>query len=156
MPVFFILFVVVPLLELFVLIKVGSAIGALMTVALLILGGVLGVFLMRMAGISTVLNARSMIERGQLADTKMLNSVLLALSGLLFFLPGFLSDIAALVLLLGPARRAMGSVLVARFKPPMRDGAFEAADVTPRETARQPRVRSTQPETIDGEWERRD
>ena len=93
MRIFFLLFLVFPLLELFVLIRVGSSIGAASTLLLVLAGGVLGVLCMRLAGIATALKVRERMAQGEVPNNDMLNGLLLVVGGGLLFLPGFISDV---------------------------------------------------------------
>ncbi len=104
MRILFLLFVVVPLLEIFLLIRIGAQIGALATIAWLLLAGVLGVLVLRLQGVLTVLQAREMMARGEAPAAALGHGVLLALAGILLIIPGFISDIVAFLLLI-PALR---------------------------------------------------
>ncbi|SIQ99241.1 UPF0716 protein FxsA [Aeromonas sp. RU39B] len=92
------------LLEMLVLIKVGGVIGALPTIALVILTAVVGSSLVRSQGVRTLLEAQSKMQQGILPGREMLSGLLLALAGLLLIIPGFVTDMVA-VLLLQPALR---------------------------------------------------
>jgi len=76
MRVFFLLFLVFPLLELFVLIRVGSSIGASATLLLVLASGVFGVVCMRLAGLTTALNVRQRMAQGEVPNREMLNGPL--------------------------------------------------------------------------------
>ncbi|PJE78729.1 hypothetical protein CI610_02323 [invertebrate metagenome] len=96
---------VFPFIELFVLIKVGSAIGAFNTIALIILGSVVGLGIIRRQGFRTMLNARAQMNQGMLPGTEMLSGFLIAMGGFLIMLPGFITDIMGLVLLVSPVQQ---------------------------------------------------
>ena len=70
MRIFFVLFLLFPLAELFVLIKVGSSIGALATILLLVLSGIAGVLLLRLAGFATAWRARERLARASCPSVK--------------------------------------------------------------------------------------
>ena len=106
MRIFFVLFLLFPLAELFVLIKVGSSIGALATIMLLVLSGIAGVLLLRLAGFATAWRARERLARGELPEREMLQGLMIAIGGGLLFLPGF-SWPAALVLALLASQQAL-------------------------------------------------
>lgn len=104
MRLFIFLFLALPLLELFLLIQVGSEIGAAATVALVILTALAGVFLLRRQGYSTLLRARQKIAQGEMPTEEMLSGVFIAAGGILLLLPGFLTDFLGICCLLSPVR----------------------------------------------------
>lgn len=151
----FLVFLVFPLLELFVLIRVGSSIGALTTLFLVLASGVLGVLCIRLAGLTTTLNVRQRMAQGEVPTGEMLNGLLLAIAGVLLFVPGFISDVLGLVCLL-PMTRAW---LIRRVSVHMQQGTGhsqhfygQSSSYTEQE---QPSVKR-QPNVIEGEFERKD
>ena len=108
---FLLLFVSVPLVELFFLIQVGSEIGALPTIGLTILTAVLGASLVRIQGFGVLLRVREAADRGEVPALELLNGALILLAGLLLLLPGFVTDAVGFLLLVPPLRRR----LIARF-----------------------------------------
>ncbi|MFC3606609.1 FxsA family protein [Stutzerimonas tarimensis] len=151
---FFLLFLLFPLAELALLIRVGSAIGVLPTLGLLVLGGVIGVLLMRLAGFSTAWRARERIARGELPEREMLQGLVMVIGGGLIFLPGFLSDLLGLLVLFPPTRRMMLGLLQRKVELQVqRQRAFrqDFENNTPPHPQRPQR-----PDVIEGEWERRD
>ncbi|MGE0811391.1 MAG: FxsA family protein [Immundisolibacter sp.] len=109
------LFVVLPLAELYTLLVVGAHIGALRTIALLILAGMGGAAVMRHFGARGLLQLRDALGRGQSPAQPMVEIALAQLAGLLLILPGFIGDAIALGLLLPPLRHW----LARRLSPPM-------------------------------------
>ncbi|WP_263080528.1 FxsA family protein [Endozoicomonas sp. Mp262] len=101
LPLFFVL---LPVLEMVVLIKVGGMIGALNTVALVILGGILGLGIIRQQGFSTMLNVRTTMAQGELPAQDIIEGGVMAMAGFLIMLPGFITDFLGLALLV-PASR---------------------------------------------------
>ncbi len=101
------LFVGIPLVELYFLIEVGSWIGALPTILLTVFTAVLGGMLVRLQGFSTAMRVRAGMERGEVPAIEMLEGVVLLLSGILLLLPGFFTDLLGFLCLVPPIRRAM-------------------------------------------------
>lgn len=97
MRMFMWLFLLLPLLELYVLIRVGSEIGALAVVLWIILSAIAGVFCIRLAGMATALSVRERVARGEVPDSAMLTGLLWVIGGVLLFIPGFISDVLGLV-----------------------------------------------------------
>lgn len=155
MRVFFLLFLVFPLLELFVLIRVGSSIGASATLLLVLASGVLGVLCIRLAGLTTALNVRQRMAQGEVPNREMLNGLLLVVAGGLLFLPGFISDVIGLIGLLPMTR----SWLIKRIALHMTQGAGQAAGFySAKQTYSQhsKEAQRTQVQIIEGEFERKD
>ena len=105
--VFLLLFIGIPLIELYFLIEVGSEIGAMPTILLTIFTALLGGFLVRLQGFATALRMRAGMERGEVPAVEMLEGVVLLLSGLLLLLPGFFTDLFGFLCLVPPIRRRM-------------------------------------------------
>lgn len=100
----FLLFVLVPVAEIYVLVTVGSSIGAFPTIVLVILTALAGAHLARMQGLSTMMRIRENLDQGFMPAEELLDGVLIFLAGMVLLTPGFLTDIAGLLILL-PATR---------------------------------------------------
>jgi UPF0716 protein FxsA len=100
----FLVFLVVPFLELFVLIQVGQAIGVLNTIAVLIVVSVVGAWLVKREGLGTLARARARIDAGEVPGRELVDGVLILFAGALLLTPGFLSDVLGVLLLLSPVR----------------------------------------------------
>ncbi|PTQ67972.1 FxsA family protein [Pseudomonas sp. GV071] len=149
MRAFLFLFLLFPIIELAVLIKVGSAIGVLPTLLLVIGSAVLGSVLLRVAGVATAWRARERLARGELPEQEMLEGLLIAVGGGLLLLPGFISDIFGLLCLLPFTRRLIVGKLRQRVaEQALRQRAF-ADDLAARSG-------QTRPNVIEGEFEHRD
>ncbi len=100
----FALFILLPLAELYLLIEVGSGIGGLSTIALCLLTAALGGILVRHQGMRTLVQARELMNQGQPPAEQMLHGIMIAMSGVLLFIPGFLTDFIGFVLLIPMVR----------------------------------------------------
>lgn len=101
------LFIVVPALEIYLLIKVGGLIGAWPTLLLLMLSAVLGIVLIRVQGFLAWRRASASLARGQLPALELLEGVFVLLGGILLLIPGFATDAVGLLCLI-PAVRRLG------------------------------------------------
>lgn len=108
------LFIIIPLLELYLIIKVGSYIGALWTVIIVIMTAIIGVNLLRMQGLSTLKRAQQNMEQGVMPAMEMLEGLALAVGGALLITPGFLTDTLGLICLIPVTRRAIIRAFMAR------------------------------------------
>ncbi|EME00707.1 MULTISPECIES: FxsA family protein [Stutzerimonas stutzeri subgroup] len=149
MRIFFVLFLLFPLAELYVLIKVGGSIGALATILLLVLSGIAGILLLRLAGFATAWRARERLARGELPEREMLQGLMMAIGGGLLFLPGFISDVLALIVLFPPTRNFLFRQINRRIEAQVRRQRAFADDLQARSNPQRPNV-------IEGEWERND
>ncbi len=104
-PLLFLLFLVVPLFEIYLLIKAGSVIGALPTVALVVFTAVLGAFLLRLQGLSTMERMRANMMQGKLPAMEIMEGAALLVAGGLLLTPGFFTDAIGFLLLIPPLRR---------------------------------------------------
>lgn len=109
-------FLALPLVEIALFILVGRAIGLLPTLALVVLGAVVGALLLRRQGLDAVNRLRTNMNEGTIPGRTMFDTMLIGLAAILLILPGFFSDGLALVLLLPPVRDWMFSALAARVR----------------------------------------
>jgi UPF0716 protein FxsA len=112
----FLAFLVVPLVELYVLLQVGSAIGALNTVVLVVLVGVAGAWLVKREGLGVVRRVRSQVAAGQVPGRELVDGFLILFGGALMLTPGFVTDLVGLALLLPPIRAAARRTLAHRLR----------------------------------------
>jgi UPF0716 protein FxsA len=103
-PLLILLFIVVPLAELYVIIQVGQAIGALPTIGLLLLDSLLGSWLLRSQGRSVWNRFRATLAAGRPPARETVDGALVIVGGALMLAPGFITDAFGVVLLLPPTR----------------------------------------------------
>ena len=143
-PFFFLLFLLVPLAEIWLLIKVGGWIGALPTVALVVLTAVIGATLARIQGMATLQRAQATLARGETPAIEMVEGVLLFIGAVLLLVPGFFTDAIGFACLLPWTRRALAWWAVRR-----------TTVVTPAGGPTRPSKQAGQ-RTIEGEFRRED
>ncbi|GAA3114085.1 hypothetical protein GCM10010466_01500 [Planomonospora alba] len=113
----FLAFLVVPVLEIWVLIQVGEVIGGPLTVALLIAGGLLGSWLVRREGRRAWRDLQAALQGGRMPDRELADGAMIVAGGTLLLTPGFISDIAGFLLVLPvtrPLMRRLGAWFFAR------------------------------------------
>lgn len=96
--------VVVPLVELYVIIRVGEWIGYLPTFALLILISITGAYLVKREGLSALRRARAQLRAGELPAAELVDGAMIVVAGALLLTPGFVTDAIGALLLLPPLR----------------------------------------------------
>ncbi len=105
--IFLLLLVGAPLLELYVLIEVGSEIGALTTILLSIFTAILGAALVRLQGVSVLLRVQETLARGEAPALEMLEGAVLMMAGVMLLFPGFITDAMGFLMLVPPLRRSL-------------------------------------------------
>ncbi len=103
-PVLFLLLLVLPIAELYVIVQVGQQIGILPTIVLLIGVSVVGAWLLKREGLATWRRFQATMRRGQVPAKEATDGALILLGGALLMTPGFISDIVGLMLVLPPTR----------------------------------------------------
>ena len=111
-PVITVIFLLVPALEIYLLIQVGSVIGALWTALLVVLTAVIGVRLLKIQGVSTLMRAQNKMQTGQMPAQEMLEGMGLVVAGAFLLTPGFFTDTIGFILLFPPARTWLVSKIV--------------------------------------------
>lgn len=101
----FLLFTCIPLVELYILLQIGSVIGAVNTILFVIFTGVLGAYLAQKEGIRTLQTIQSLLARGEMPGEPLLDAVLILLAGFVLITPGILTDLVGFLMLF-PLTRA--------------------------------------------------
>ena len=102
----FLAFTIIPFIEIYFLIKIGSYLGAFNTVIIVILTAFFGALLARYQGFQTMLRVRESLERGEMPAEELIDALLILLAGIVLLTPGFFTDLAGLIILI-PSTRLM-------------------------------------------------
>ena len=108
-------FIVLPILEMYILIEVGGFIGALNTIGLVLLTALLGLILLRQQGFRTLLNARNKLMQAELPTEELVTGIFLAVGGALLLTPGFVTDFIGFMCLLPFTRSFLMSLIATSF-----------------------------------------
>jgi len=100
----FLAFTLIPMIELYLLIKLGAVIGAFNTLLLVILTGATGAYLARLQGLQVMFRVRERLQQGEMPAEDMLDALIIFIAGIVLLTPGLLTDIAGLLLLLPSIR----------------------------------------------------
>ncbi len=114
--VLFLLFLLVPLIEIGVFIEVGGLIGLLPTLGLILLTAVLGTWQLRAQGLSTLARARQQMEQGQLPAQELYDGFCLIIAGALLLTPGFVTDAVGFALFVPAFRRLLRHLIAQRIR----------------------------------------
>ena len=110
----FLIFVITPVLEMWLLITVGAQIGALPTIGLVLLTAFVGVNLLRVQGFDTLWRGQRKFAEGQLPAQEIAEGIILAVSGALLLTPGFVTDAIGFAGLIPAVRGAMARLVLSR------------------------------------------
>lgn len=138
MPFITLIFLIVPVLEIYLLIQVGQVIGALWTVFFVVFTAVIGIRLLKVQGLSTLSRAQQKMSTGQMPAEEMLEGMGLIVAGAFLLTPGFFTDTVGFLLLFPPTRRSLVALIVQKV---MTSGSFVSAQSNLRpETRRESNV----------------
>ena len=175
----FLLFIFIPLIELYVLIEVGGALGGISTILLCLGTAALGAWLVRSQGLSTLNRAQQSMAAGEVPAVEMFEGAFIAFAGILLLFPGLISDLIGFCLLIPPLRRMMVRRFVrpgavrGRVRMTGASGAYRGGSARPQPNSGDDTVSGTRssqtefdprsarpgaddrrPEVVDGDFER--
>lgn len=110
------LFVLVPVVELALLIRLGDVIGLWPTLALIILTGIIGSSLAKQQGFSVLRRVQNQLNQGKLPGNELLDGAIILISGALLLTPGVITDLSGIIGLIPLTRRPIRKWLIRRFK----------------------------------------
>ena len=146
MRLLFLLFIIIPILEMVLLIEVGGLIGVFPTVGLVVFTATLGIWLLRWQGLETWFLLQGRLSRGELPGSELAEGVLLLIGGALLLTPGFFTDTVGFCCLIPFTRQRLAATLVARLLPHINSFTFTDNQARPPESGR----------TIDGDFSQDD
>jgi UPF0716 protein FxsA len=141
----FLLFILVPFIEIYLLIEIGSEIGAPWTIFLVVLTAAIGAWLVRLQGMAALTRVQRSLDEGTLPALELVEALFLLIAGALLLTPGFFTDAVGFVFLTPPLRRGLIRFLVHR-------GVIRAAAASSQQGHRN----ATGGQTIEGEFRRID
>ena len=110
------LFIAVPLVELYVIVETARSIGTLETIGLLILVSVAGAWMVKAQGMAVLWRVRSKLDEGQMPGRELVDGALVLFAGALMLTPGFVTDAFGLLLLFPPTRMVIRPIVIRRFR----------------------------------------
>ena len=113
---FFLIFIGLPALEIFLLIKIGGQVGALNTVALIFLTAIIGIYFAKLQGIQTLKSGMVNLYQNKMPIYEMMSGASIAIAALLLIIPGFITDLIGFLLLI-PFTRKIFFKLAFKNKP---------------------------------------
>jgi len=121
----------VPIIEIYLFIKIGSQIGAISTISLILFTAILGVFYARYEGFNTLRSAISQLVKNEIPFYEIISGAAIAMAALLLILPGFLTDFVGLLIIFPPTRKLFFKKITSNYtqkKKNFIDGEYEDID----------------------------
>jgi len=115
---FFLLFIGVPALEIFLMIKIGGKIGALSTVSLILLTAIIGIYFAKLEGIKTMRSGAMNLYQNKIPIYEMISGASIAIAALLLIVPGFFTDTIGFLLLIPFTRKILINFIVRKRNNP--------------------------------------
>jgi len=137
------LFLTIPLVEIYFLISVGQVIGTIWTVFLVVFTAVLGAALLRAQGLSTLRRVQEASARGEIPALEMMEGLMLLVGGALLLTPGFFTDTIGFICLITPLRQALIRYWIKRYGSSIQGQSRQDPS-------------SSGPRTLDGEYWKED
>ncbi len=127
------LIIFIPLIEIYLFIKIGTQIGALNTISLILITAIIGIFYARYEGLNTIRSGMYELYKNKLPFFQLLSGAALALAALLLILPGFATDIIGFTLIFPPTRKLIFKIFSSKYdenilKDDLIEGEYEDKD----------------------------
>ena len=124
----FLVFIGIPAIEIFLLIKIGGKIGALSTVALIFLTAVIGIYFAKVQGIITLKSGMLNLYQNKMPIYEIMSGASIAMAALLLIIPGFLTDFIGLLLLIPFTRKILFTISFKNKREPMKENKNQTID----------------------------
>lgn len=116
MPFILLAFILIPVIEIYILIKIGTVIGALNTVILIVLTAIVGTALLRNQGLATINEIQQTLNSGGVPAIPIISGAILLIGGTLLLTPGIVTDLIGLACLIPACRHYLARQVIKRMK----------------------------------------
>lgn len=130
----FLIFTIVPITELTILIKVGSYIGAVNTILIVILTAVIGAYMVKMEGIGVMSRIQKNMQEGIFPADELINGMMILVAGALLLTPGFFTDIIGFIMVFPASRNYLKKIVKPYIKKRMAPNEIEI-DITDQDSS---------------------
>ncbi len=138
----FLVFLIVPFIEIYLLLQIGGIVGIFPTIALVVLTAVIGASLLRQQGIATWQRFQENLQRGEIPAYEMVEGPILLVGGALLLTPGFFTDVIGFACLIPPMRKKIAQYIIEK--------RLVSAGVAPKYKEK------SQPDVLEGEFRKED
>jgi UPF0716 protein FxsA len=153
----FVLFIIIPIIEIALLIQVSNVIGGFSTIALVVITAILGAKMVKTQGMGALQNVQTQMAQGQMPAKELFTGICVVIAGVLLLTPGIMTDVLGFLLLTPAIRNKLAAGLASqatvRMSARMQQGQSPFAQQSVSTPDQQ---QMDQPTTIDGEYERKD
>ncbi len=118
------LFIIVPVTEIYILIEVGKRIGSLATISIIIFTGILGAYLVKNQGFMILKKIQNDLNNGIMPGDSLIQGAIILAGGILLLTPGFVTDIAGFIFLIPVSRNVVKKYLLKWLKGKIKEGNF--------------------------------
>ena len=112
----FLSIIIVPIIEIYLLIKIGSKIGAITTILLILTTAIVGVYYAKYEGLNTLKSGLTLLSRNEAPTYEMLSGTLIAFAAVLLIVPGFLTDVLGFLLIFPVSRKFFLKKIINKFE----------------------------------------
>ena len=127
------LFTCIPLVELYLLLQIGSVFGVLNTILLVIITGILGAYLAQQEGLRTLERIRALMSRGEMPSEPLIDALLILVAGFVLVTPGILTDMLGFLMLIPATRAPIRKWIRGRLERKFSDSKAEVYTIDPNE-----------------------
>ncbi|NOQ15021.1 MAG: exlusion protein FxsA [Methyloprofundus sp.] len=138
----FLVFLIVPFIEIYLLLQIGGIVGVFPTIALVVLTAIIGVGLLRQQGMATWQRFQDNLQKGEIPAYEMVEGPILLVGGALLLTPGFFTDVIGFACLIPPVRKKIAQYIIEK--------RLVQAEATSQQKPK------AQPGVIEGEFKRED
>ena len=130
----FLLIILIPVTEIYLLIKIGSEIGAITTILLIFTTAIIGVYYAKYEGLNTLKSGFQQLSRNEAPAYEVISGAAIAFAAILLIIPGFATDVIGFILIFPPSRKLIFGKIAKKFKKENNikkdyiDGDFEDID----------------------------
>ncbi|MEI8617689.1 FxsA family protein [Pseudoalteromonas sp. B193] len=152
----FVLFIIIPIIEIALLIQVSEVIGGFATIALVVITAILGAKMVKTQGMSALQNVQAQMAQGQMPAKELFTGICVVIAGVLLT-PGIMTDVFGLLLLTPAIRNKLAAGLASQATVRMSAGRQQGpSPFAGQQHAEREQGQMERPTTIDGEYERKD
>ena len=119
-----ILFIIVPVTELYILIEVGKRIGSLTTIGIIIFTGIIGAYLVKGQGFMILKKIQNDLNEGIMPGDSLIQGAIILAGGILLLTPGFVTDILGFIFLIPVSRNVVKKYLLKWLRGKIKEGNF--------------------------------
>ena len=112
----FLFIIGIPLIEIYLMIKVGGIIGAFNTIFLIFFTAITGIYFAKLEGLNTIRSGFGQLVKNEIPVYEIISGAALAFAALLLIIPGFLTDVVGFLLIIPPTRKMFIRLLSTKFK----------------------------------------